>query len=293
MPKRTNPFQNLSSSIMAVLHLPDYLVEESVLEANPKTGIPREIDILITEVKNPANKKLVECRDWKRKQDIIWIDQLTGKAKSLGIKDIIAISSSGFHKTTLREAESCGIETMHLADAEDTDVKNWLFKIKEFGLNIDSEPVIKKVHLVSPNGIQPADLSNANASDIFLFILHNKQKISLSDYLKGIVTDPKIIEHVRTNNENGMTTYEYTIPCDNGVGYSTDGEIFVPLISITVYLDSGRKTYKIPMRHVRAGEHKILIGNIDDYSKLVVEEKEGQLVVMIENHGVKPNGVKK
>ncbi|MBI2588821.1 restriction endonuclease [Candidatus Saccharibacteria bacterium] len=285
MPKRTNPFQNLSASIMAVMHAPDYLVKESVLEANPKTGLPREIDILITEVKNPTNKIMVECRDWKTKQNVKWIDELDGKARSLQIKRVIAVSSSGFHTTTLKEAKARKIETIHLADAEEADIKNWLFKIKEFGFNVDFEPVIRKVNLVSPNGINTPDLSKINPSDIFLLNLNDKKKIPLSDYLKGLVTDPKIIEHVRINNADEATThYDYTIPCDSGVGYGVDGETFIPLISIIFSIDSARRTYKVPMRHMRAGEHKILVGDVDNHNRLVLEEKEGQLVVMIESH---------
>lgn len=284
MPKRTNPFQNLSASIMAVVHAPDYLVEESVLEVNPVTGLPREIDILITEQKNPINKIMVECRDWRRKQDVIWIDQLDGKARSLGLKRVIAVSSSEFHDTTLREAKSRGIETMHLAEAEEADVKNWLFKIKEFGLNIDFEPVVKKVNLMNPNGIKAPDLSGINPAEIFLLNLNEKKKISLADYLKGLVKDPKIIEHVRTHNtDEAITHYDYTVPCDRGVGYSVDTKTFIPLISINVSIDSTRRTYKVPMKHMKAGSHKILVGDVDKQSRLVLEEKEGQLVVMIES----------
>jgi hypothetical protein len=249
MPKRTNPFQNLSASIMALLHTPDYSIEESVLEVNPKTGLPREIDILITEIKKPSNKIMVECRDWKRKQDVIWIDQLDGKARSLGIGRVIAISSSGFHKTTLKEAKSRGIETIHLADAEKEDIENWLFKIDSFGLNLDFQAVVKKVNLISPKGIHTPDLNSINIQDIFLVNLNEKMKIPLSDYLIGLVNDPKIIEYVRSNNiDEAITHYNYTIPCDKGVGYSVGGETFIPLVSVVFSIDSTRRSYKVPVK---------------------------------------------
>ncbi|MFA6521374.1 MAG: restriction endonuclease [Candidatus Gracilibacteria bacterium] len=292
MPKRTNPFQNLSASIMAVLYAPDYSVEESVLEVNPKTNIPREIDILITEIKNPGNKIMVECRDWKRKQDVIWIDQLDGKARSLGIKRVIAVSSSGFHKTTLKESESRGIETMHLADAELEDVKTWLFKIKEFGVNIDFQPTVKKVNLVSPPWIRAPNLSGLNSSDIFLVNLKDKRKISLFSYIKGLVSDQKIVEYVRSNNtDEAISHYNYSIPCDKGIGYSVDGKTFIPLISIVFSIDGVRRTHSVPMKHMRAGDHKVLVGEIDRNNKLVLEERDGQLMVMIESR-VKNESVK-
>jgi len=269
---------------MALLHAPDYSIEESVLEVNPKTGLPREIDILITEIKKPNHKIMVECRDWKRKQDVIWIDQLDGKARSLGIGRVIAVSSSGFYKTTLREAKSRGIETIHLADAEKKDIENWLFKINSFGLNFDYQAVVKKVDLISPNGIQAPDLNSFNIQDIFFINLNDKNKIPLSDYLIGLVNDPKLIEFVRSNNsDNAITHYNYTIPCDKGVGYSAGGKNFIPLVSVEFSIDSSRKSYKVPVKHMRAGSHKILAGDVDKQTKLLLEEKEGQLKVMIES----------
>lgn len=289
MPKRTNPFQKLSTSIMDVLYAPDYSVEESVLETNPKTGLPREIDILITETKNPSNKIMVECRDWKRKQDVIWIDQLDGKARSLGIKRVIAISSSGFHSTTLKEAESRGIETMRLADAEAEEVKNWLFKIKEFGLNIDFSPLIKGVTLTSPPGTQTPNLSGVNLSNICLVDLNDKE-ILLSDYVKGVVNNQKIIEYVRSNNtDEAISHYDYTIPCDKGVGYIIDGKTFIPLVSIVFSIDSVRRSYKVPMNHIRAGKHKVLVGDVYKHTKLILEEKEEQLKIMVETRVEKPS----
>lgn len=283
MPKRTNPFQKLSASIMAVLNAPNFKVEESVLETNPKTGLPREIDILITEISNPSNKIMVECRDWKRKQDVIWIDQLDGKARSLKIKRVIAVSSSGFHKSTLEEAASRGIETMHLTDAKKSDVEKWLFSINEFGLNIDFQPTIKKIELVTPPNIKPPNLTGIDLSEIFLINLNDKKKISLSDYLKGLVNDPKLVEHVRANNHDyAITHYNYTIPCDKGVGYCVNKINFVPLVSIVFSIDSTRKSYKVPLKHMRAGKHKIMVGDVDKQTKLVLEEREGQLAVMLE-----------
>lgn len=284
MPKKTNPFQNLSASIMAVLHAPDYSVVESVLEVNPKTGLPREIDILITEINNPSNKIMVECRDWKRKQDVIWIDQLDGKAKSLNIKRVIAISSSGFYKTTLKEAKSREIETMHLTDAEEADVKTWLFQMRELGLEMDFQPTIKKIDLVSPEGIKVPNLLNIKPSNIFLINLNDKNKISLSDYLEGLANDPKIVKHVRASNTGGaINHYNYTSPCDKGVGYSVDGKSFIPLLSVVISFDSTRRSYKVPLRHMRAEEHKVLVGDVDKSTRLVLEERDGQLAIVIES----------
>jgi len=272
---------------MATLHAPDYVVEESVLEVNKKTGLPREIDIRVTNKKKPQERFLIECRDHKRRQDVTWIDSLDGKSRSLGFNKVVAVSSSGFYKTAEKEAKSRGIETMHLREAEENDWKNWLFKIKEFGINIDFGPVVKKINLVSPESIKPPSLEGMNIKGIFLVNSKLKQKISLEDYVKGLIKDPKIINYIREKNEDeAVTHYDYGIPCDKGVGYVLPGGIFVPLLKIVFSLDSVRRSYKVPMRHVRAGENKILVGEnviLGNESRVILEEKKGLLKVMIES----------
>lgn len=287
MPKRTNPFQQLSASIMATINGLDYLVDESVIEVNKKTGLPREIDIRIINRKDPSDKTLVECRDHNRKQDVTWIDALDGKSRSLGIKKVVAISSSGFYKTAEKEARSRDIETLHIREAEALDWQKWLFSIKEFGLNIDHEPIVKLVNLVTPPGIETPELNNALIQEIFLVDLNQKKKIALSEYIKGLVKDPKIIEHIRANNvEGAITHYDCEIPCDPGIGYYVaSDERFIPLIKIIFSLESMQSSYKIPLKHMRAGDRKILVGDQQirgHNTQLVLEEKDGTLTVMIE-----------
>lgn len=285
MPRRTNPFQNLSASIMALLHGDGYTVEESVLKPTRRTGQPREIDILITDTKDPTKKIMVECRDWKVKQDVQWIDELYGRAKKLGISRVIAVSSSGFYATTLRDAQGHGIETMHLREAESMDIETWLFRIKEFGLNVDFDPVVKNISLFTSPGVIAPKITKKDLPSMLLLSTNQKMKISMSDYLKGLVADPKIIAHVRANNaDEAVTHYDITIPCDPGVGFAIDGGAFIPLQSIVFSIDSSRRSYKVPMRHMRAGEHKVLVGEVGSNTRLIMEEREGQLTVMIECH---------
>ena len=286
MPKRTNPFQQLTASIMATIYAPDYIIEESVIEFNPKTGLPREIDIKIINKNNTNDKFLVECRDHKRKQDVIWIDSLDGKARRLGFKKVIAVSSSGFYKTAEIEAKSRKIETMRLREAEELDWKKWLFSISEFGVNIDEGIRVKKINLVSPNTIQPSSMEGVSLKEIFLVNLKKKSKISLFDYVNGLINDPKYINFARTNNmDNAITHYDITIPCDAGLGYALKDGKFTPLIKVTFSLDSSRKSYKISMKHIKLGEKKLLVGEekiLGNKTRVILEEKEGFLGVMLE-----------
>lgn len=286
MPHRTNPFQQLTASILATIHAPDYIVEESVLEINKKTGLPREIDIRITERANLNNKTIVECRDHKRKQDVIWIDSLDGKARSLGIKKIIAVSSSGFYKTAAREAFSRGIKTLHLKEAEEIEWKKWLFALSEFGLEVDYEPVVKKVDCVFPSGFEHPSFKDLKPDQILIVNPLLKGKILLKDALFQIIKDPKVVDYIRFNNiANSIGHYDYTHTFDNGWGIVNQEGNFIPLLKLIVSLDSKRLAEKVKLTHILVGGKRILTGNpkiTGSNSRLVLEEKPGQLSVMIE-----------
>ncbi len=290
MPHRTNPFQQLTASILATVHAPDYIVEESVLEVNKKTGLPREIDIRITEKVNPNNKILVECRDHKRKQDVIWIDGLDGKARSLGFKKVIAVSGSGFYKTAVKEAASREIETLYLKEAEEIEWKKWLFALNEFGLEIDYEPVVKKVNFVFPNGFELPSFENLKPDQILIVNPLLKGKILLKDALSQIIKDPKTIDYVRSQNvPNSIGYYDYTHTFDKGWGMVDKDGAFVPLLRLIVSLDSKRLSEKVKLSHMLVGGKRILTGNpkiTGPNSRLVLEERPGQLLVMIEQRKI-------
>lgn len=286
MPKRTNPFQQLTTSIFATVYAPHYLVEESVIEINKKTGIPREIDVRITDKANPDNKILIECRDHQRKQNVTWVDAVDGKARSLGFKKVILISRSGFSKSAEKEANSRGIQTMHLKEAEDFDWKRWLFAIKEFGVNIDFEPVVKRVTFYTQNK-NDLSLEGTPPKGIFFVDLKNKKKISLKDYILGLRKDPKIVNYVRSNNtDEAISHYDYEIPCDEWIGlFLPRINKVIPLQKVLFSFDSVRRSYSIPLTHIRLGDKKILTGTaniLGNNSRVVLEERKGQVVVMIE-----------
>ncbi len=293
MPRRTNPFQQLTASILATVHAPDYIVEESVLEVNKKTGLPREIDIKITEKANSNNKILVECRDHKRKQDVIWIDILDGKARSLGFKKVIAVSSSGFYKTAVKEAASRGIETLHLKEAEEIEWKKWLFALNEFGLEIDYEPVVKKVNFVFPNGFQHPSFGDLEADQILMVNPLLKGKILLKDALSQIIKDPKTINYIRPNNApNSIGQYDYTYVFDKGWGIINKDGKFVPLLKLIVSLESKRLSEKVKLSHILVDGKRILTGSpkiTGPNSRLVLEEKPGQLLMMTEQRTIVQN----
>lgn len=286
MPRKTNPFQELATSIFATFHEPRFKVEESVLVRNRRTGSIRELDILITDKENANNRILVECRDHKRKQDVKWIDELEGKSRRLDLRKVIAVSSSGFYSTAIKEAQERGIETLTIEEAKKREWKNWFFAVEKMGLNIDFEPVVKRVNLVSPSGFKRPSLKGLSPSDIFFVDLNKKKKIALSEYIKGLVKDPKIVTYVREHNEaEAITHYDYRVPCDKGIGYCTPTGKFVPLIEVIFTLDSVQRNYSIPLKHLKVGNKRVHVGDtriLGNKSRIVVEEMKGKLKIMLE-----------
>jgi len=287
MPRRTNPFQQLSSSIMAVFYEPEYEVVESVLVCNENTGAVRELDILITHRQDASKKILVECRDHKRKQNVQWIDELEGKAQRLNFSKVIAVSSSGFTKPTIAEASERGIETLHLREAEELDWRKWKFGLETFGLNVNFEPVVTKVDFIAhPSFIGRLPL-DVKLDRVFIFDCRKKIKFRLKDWITGFQKDPKVKAQLAERDENdAVNHYEYKIPCDPGIGFGVEpGGQFIPLAEVILSVDSPRAEYSVPLKHFDVGGEKIHLGEavvLGRNTKLVLHETKMQLKVMIE-----------
>ena len=53
----------------------------------------------------------IECRDWKRRQTVEWVEQARTKFEDLGANVRVLVSSSGFTKTALAKAARHAIKT--------------------------------------------------------------------------------------------------------------------------------------------------------------------------------------
>lgn len=280
---------------MAVFHEPEYLVEESVLERNPRTGTIRELDIKISNPRYPEDKTLVECRDHGRKQDVQWIDQLDGKSKSLGFSHVIAVSSSGFTKNALTEATDRKIETMHLKKAEEADWKKWKFGLREFGINIHFDPVVSGVVFAIPPELAARVPTPINLSKAMLLDTVNKKKIMLSTYIGGFQKDPKIRSALFAQSKNGVVNhFDYTIPCDPGKYLVTEPDgAPIPLVGVTLKVDLAVAEYKVPLEHFDVAGERVLVGDLPILgtpTRLVVHETPGNLKVMLEHAVPGKNG---
>lgn len=75
-------------------------VKESVELETLDTGRKREVDVVaVGTVAGHDTVVGIEARDWKRKQDVLWVEQAKTKFERLGANVKILVSSSGSRPT--------------------------------------------------------------------------------------------------------------------------------------------------------------------------------------------------
>ena len=82
----------------------------------------RQIDVAI---RHGDKLTLIECRLWRGRQGVKWIEELVGRRESLGAHDIIGVSSSGFTKGARKKAERFGVVLHDLRQLTDEDIAGW------------------------------------------------------------------------------------------------------------------------------------------------------------------------
>jgi hypothetical protein len=129
MPKRTNDFQELITTVYERIIPDGGKVTESGMVFDKDARILREVDILIEyRYAHHDFKLVIECRDRSRKDTVEWIDGLIGKAGSLAVNKVVAVSKKGFPETAIEKAKAHGIDTLTLEEAVETDWKKYPIK---------------------------------------------------------------------------------------------------------------------------------------------------------------------
>jgi hypothetical protein len=131
MPKRTNPFQRTIAMVLSLLE-DGAVVRESVEFADPVTGKPREVDVVVVrgKVRGLQVQIGVECVDHSaskknKKADVQWVELQHGKHSRLEATDsVILVSSTGFTATAKAVAEDLGYRTItpNIAKSELADL---------------------------------------------------------------------------------------------------------------------------------------------------------------------------
>lgn len=85
-------------------------------------GQERQVDITVTDGNFCTH---IECRNRKKTQDVMWIEELIGRKQSLNATQMIAVSSSGFTKGARNKAEAFHIQLRDFSDICDAEIMNW------------------------------------------------------------------------------------------------------------------------------------------------------------------------
>jgi hypothetical protein len=134
MRRRGRRLENIVAVIEKSLDPERLVVKSPDVELDKTTGKPREIDVGI-RLKGGSTALLimVECREWKRRQGVEWIEQVASKRSAIGAATAVAVSSSGFTKGALQKARHEGIETRGIDEIDADDVRDW-FQVFHFTL---------------------------------------------------------------------------------------------------------------------------------------------------------------
>ncbi len=87
---------------------------------------PRQIDVTI---RRAGVLTLVECRQYKSRQDVKWIEELIGRRISLAAHAVIAVSSSGFTAGARSKANKHGVILRDLQRLSDQEIASWGLRV--------------------------------------------------------------------------------------------------------------------------------------------------------------------
>ncbi len=178
MPKRTNAFQSLIRWIETQLAPVGARVTESEELIDLATGERREVDVLVRAVVGQHKIALaIECRDYQRRADVTWIDNLIGKYKNLPVSSVIAVSRSGFTKNALKKAEMNNIKTLTLELAR---VTRWIHLLN----NPDLPVIVFSAPLVATINYLQVDGSGKFIGDFFGATVFSREGNSLGTSLQ-------------------------------------------------------------------------------------------------------------
>ncbi|MFZ2799665.1 MAG: restriction endonuclease [Syntrophorhabdus sp.] len=95
---------------------PDYIPDKD-------TSQLREVDIsLRSKIGSSDILVIIECRNRKANEDVVWIEQLSRKRESVGADKAVAVSSSGFTVPASLKATKENIELRTLDEIDPNEI---------------------------------------------------------------------------------------------------------------------------------------------------------------------------
>jgi hypothetical protein len=215
MPKRSNFFQRLIFEIeQSLTDTSKTTITESALLKDQNTDEEREIDILIeSEISGYPIRIAIECRNYRRKCNSTWIEQLIGKYQDLPVDKVIAVSRNGFYRPAIDKAQRYGIETFSLRQVSKTDWETLVSESKPSRGWTHSAVYWLAMSFHSMNPMNAKEhkelLDKIEKSDIWITDPeHKTQEVNLDDYEDVLIHDERIWEEI----QNGVDRIAHSLP---------------------------------------------------------------------------------
>lgn len=138
------------------------------------TGELRQVDIVIDR---EGHRICVECRAHKPKQNVKWIEELVGRAESIGAQEIIGASLSGFTSPAIKMAKARGIGLRDLSSFDADDVTGWGKRIEIKYKYCAFSDVNVNINLLPQYCFGPV-ISYDKAKEIYEFLVFNGDFLS-------------------------------------------------------------------------------------------------------------------
>jgi hypothetical protein len=200
-------FEDLIALIQTCVH------KSAIIKPNERikdidTGKARQIDITIRLSDGPTEfLGIVEVRDRKRPIGVRYVEEISGKLRSVRADAAFLVSRSGFTKTAIEKAKQIGIRVLTYDEAKSEDWSGWL-DCRTFGIiqaKYDNAAITlfgygaEKDIIPSPNVIDILNKNGLNA------------KIILDEYGNQIVSLLDLVTYIL--NASGQEFHE-NIPSD-------------------------------------------------------------------------------
>lgn len=187
------------------------------------TGEPREVDVAVrTGAGSSHLLVIIECRDRKGKQDVRWIEELSGKRRSVGADKAVAVSRNGLSAQALLKAKDLGIAVARIQDVSIEDIRSWcqfdgitlhqfVVKFEEFSIGLDPSAAKQSGPVKDPMFIRKISGERCTVLDVWNSIIGIlKQKGN--DLYDGIASDSSRRERqVRVSYANPDDCYQIEI----------------------------------------------------------------------------------
>jgi len=169
----------------------------------------REIDVTLRgTIGSTSVFVAIECRERKKAQGIVWIEEIISKKKDIGADIMIAVSSSKFTSGAVRSAQSAGVLLRYIKSFNPDELELW-FGTAEVEIETRSFEV-KPIKMLLLNYDPQKDQALSHLryeNDSLFYSSRNNKKVNLVDFVNGT----PIKDHIQFGTDSAQFKKEKCI----------------------------------------------------------------------------------